>query len=93
MIDKEKQKLNMKVQWTKFAIVLVLYLAFLIRLKSWLGLIVVPFIFDVYITKKIRWQWWEGLRGSCTLHHELGRCSVFALVAVYFINLFFFRTM
>ena len=54
MIDKEKQKLNMKVQWTKFAIVIVLYLAFLIWLKSWLGLIVVPFIFDVYITKKIR---------------------------------------
>ena len=30
MIDKQKQKLNMKVQWTKFAIVLVLYLAFLL---------------------------------------------------------------
>ena len=47
MIDKEKQKLNMKVQWAKFAIVIVLYLAFLFWLKSWLGLSVVPFIFDV----------------------------------------------
>lgn len=59
MIDKEKQKLNMKVQWTKFIAVLVLYLLFLVWVKSWLGLIVVPFIYDVYISKKIRWQWWK----------------------------------
>ena len=59
MIDKEKKKLNMKVQWTKFAVVTLLYLIFLYWLESWLGLIVVPFIFDVYITKKIRWQWWK----------------------------------
>ena len=30
MIDKEKERLNMKVQWIKFAVVTVLYLAFLI---------------------------------------------------------------
>ena len=47
MIDKEKQKLNMKVQWAKFAVVLALYLLFLVWVESWLGLIVVPFIFDV----------------------------------------------
>ena len=63
MIDKEKQQLNMKVQWAKFAVVIVLYLAFLIWLKSWLGLIVVPFIYDIYITKKIRWQWWKDEEG------------------------------
>ena len=40
-------------QWLKFGIVLVLYLIFLIWLKSWLGLVVVPFIFDAYISKKI----------------------------------------
>ena len=57
MIDKQKQKLNMKVQWAKFAVVLALYLLFLVWVASWLGLIVVPFIFDVYITKKIHWQW------------------------------------
>jgi signal peptidase I len=44
MIDKEKQKLNMKVQWAKFAVVLALYLLFLVWVESWLGLIVVPFI-------------------------------------------------
>ena len=42
MIDKQKQKLNMKVQWAKFAVVLALYLLFLVWVESWLGLIVVP---------------------------------------------------
>ena len=63
MIDKQKQKLNMKVQWAKFAVVLALYLLFLVWVESWLGLIVVPFIFDVYITKKIHWQWWKDEEG------------------------------
>ncbi len=91
MIDKQKQKLNMKVQWAKFAIVLVLYLAFLIWVKSWLGLIVVPFIFDVYITKKIRWQWWKDEEGPVRFIMSWVDALVFALVAVYFINLFFFQ--
>ena len=47
-----KKAPNMKVQWTKFIVALVLYLLFIYWLKSWWGLIVVPFIFDVYITKK-----------------------------------------
>lgn len=41
-----------RAQWIKFAIITVLYLAFLVWVKSWLGLIVLPFIFDIYISKK-----------------------------------------
>ena len=59
MIDKERAKLNPKVQWTKFVCVLVLYLLFLYWVGSWWGLLVVPFIYDVYITKRIHWQWWK----------------------------------
>ena len=91
MIDKQKQNLNMKVQWMKFIIVLVLYLAFLLWVKSWLGLIVVPFIFDVYITKKIHWQWWRDAEGPVRFIMSWVDALVFALVAVYFINLFFFQ--
>jgi signal peptidase I len=91
MIDKEKAKLNMKVQWTKFIVVLALYLLFLLWLKSWLGLIVVPFIYDVYITKKIRWQWWKTAEGPVRFIMSWVDALVFALVAVYFINLFFFQ--
>ncbi|MBR1839718.1 MAG: signal peptidase I [Prevotella sp.] len=81
----------MKVQWTKFIIVLVLYLAFLWWLKSWLGLIVVPFIYDAYISKKIRWDWWKDLDSFPRMLMSWVDALVFALVAVYFINLFFFQ--
>ncbi len=91
MIDKQKQKLNMKVQWTKFAVVLIVYLIFLLWLKSWLGLVVVPFIYDVYISKKIRWQWWKDTEGPVRFIMSWVDALVFALVAVYFVNLFFFQ--
>ena len=91
MIDKQKQNLNMKVQWAKFAVVLALYFLFLIWVESWLGLIVVPFIFDVYITKKIHWQWWKDEEGPVRFIMSWVDALVFALVAVYFINLFFFQ--
>lgn len=91
MIDKQKAKLNMKVQWTKFIVVLALYLLFLYWVKSWWGLLVVPFIFDVYITKKIRWQWWKDAEAPVRFVMSWVDALVFALVAVYFINLFVFQ--
>jgi signal peptidase I len=81
----------MRVQWAKFIVVLVLYLLFLYWVKSWWGLLVVPFIFDVYITKKINWQWWKDSEGPVKWVMSWVDALVFALVAVYFINLFFFQ--
>jgi signal peptidase I len=91
MEKREKKKLNMKVQWAKFICVLVLYLLFLYWVKSWWGLLVIPFIFDVYITKKIKWQWWKDSEGPVKFVMSWVDAIVFALVAVYFINLFFFQ--
>ena len=91
MQDKEKQQLNMKVQWAKFIAVTVLYLVFLFWVKSFWGLLVVPFIFDVYITKKIKWQWWRDSERPVRFIMSWIDAVVFALVAVYFINQFFFQ--
>ena len=91
MEDLSKKKLNMKVQWAKFAVVLTLYIAFLIWVKSWLGIIVIPFIYDVYITKKIKWQWWKDAEKPVKFVMSWVDALGFALVAVYFINLFFFQ--
>ena len=79
-------------QWIKFGIVLLFYIAFLIWLKSWLGIIVIPFIFDAYITKKIPWTWWKKSKNKTVLT-IMGWVDaiVFALVAVYFVNLYFFQ--
>ena len=87
----KKKKLNMKVQWAKFICVLVLYLLFLYWVGSWWGLLVIPFIYDVYITKKIKWQWWKEAEGPVKFVMSWVDALVFALVAVYFINLFFFQ--
>ena len=91
MIDKERAKLNPKVQWTKFVCVLVLYLLFLYWVGSWWGLLVVPFIYDVYITKRIHWQWWKDAERPVRFIMSWVDALVFALVAVYFINLYFFQ--
>ena len=49
--------INMRRQWIKFGVVMALWLLFLIWVQSWLGLLVVPFIYDAYISRKINWQW------------------------------------
>jgi signal peptidase I len=91
MIDKEKANLDMRKQWLKFIVVLVPYLLFLFWLKSWLGLLVIPFIYDVYISRKIRWSWWKDAEGPVRFIMSWVDALVFALVAVYFIHLFFFQ--
>ena len=76
----------------QFGIVMVLYLLFLIWLRSWLGLIVVPFIIDAYFTHKIKWGWWKQLKNR-TARSIMGWVDaiVFGLIAIYFINQFFFQ--
>ena len=80
-------------QWIKFATVLVLYVIFLIWLRSWLGLVVIPFIFDAYITKLIPWTWWKKSKNKTVLAvMSWVDAIVFALVAVYFVNLYFLKS-
>lgn len=90
-MENNRKKPDMRRQWIKFVVVLVLYLIFLVWVKSWLGLIVVPFIYDAYISKKIRWQWWKNAEPPVRFVMSWVDALVFALVAVYFINLFFFQ--
>lgn len=79
-------------QWIKFAIVTAIYLAFLIWVRSWWGLVVVPFIFDIYITKKIPWSFWRKSKNAAvrTVMSWVD-AIVFALVAVYFVNIYIFQ--
>lgn len=81
-----------KKNWIAFVVLTVLYLLFLYWVKSWWGLIVVPFIYDAYISHKIKWTWWQDLenplfRGIMSWVDAI----VFAGVAIYFLNLFFFQ--
>ena len=81
-----------KANLIKFIVVTVLYLLFLVWVKSWLGLIVLPFIFDAYITRLIPWTWWKSLRNpSARSVMSWVDAIVFALVAVYFVNIYAFQ--
>ena len=92
MIDKEKAKINPRVQWAKFIAVIVCYLLFLFWVGSWWGTNYSAFHLRclLYLRRSngsggkmprvqhaSSWGWVDAL--------------VFALVAVYFINLFFFQ--
>lgn len=78
--------------YIKLTIAIVLYLLFLLWVKSWWGLLVIPFIIDNYITKFIPWGWWKKSKNN-TLRFVMSWIDaiVFALVAVYFVNQYFFQ--
>ncbi|MBF1070104.1 MAG: S26 family signal peptidase [Prevotellaceae bacterium] len=79
-------------QWVTLGIVLPLYLLFLYWVESWWGLLLVPFIIDFYTTRFIDWYWWRK-SSSGVVRTLMGWVDaiVFALVAIYFLNLYFFQ--
>lgn len=79
-------------QIIKCAAALTLWIIFLIWIRSWLGIIAIPFIFDIYITKKIKWTWWKQSESS-TVRSIMSWVDaiVFALAAVYLVNIYFFQ--
>ena len=78
--------------WIRLIIVLTLYILFLVWIKSWWGIIVIPFIVDNYTTKFIKWGWWKESKNQLLRQvMSWGDAIVFALIAVYFVNLYFFQ--
>lgn len=74
-----------------------LYILFVIWVSvghwsSLLWLLVLPFIADAFVTRYIPWNWWRQIKNPVlyTIFSWVD-AIVFALVAVYFINLFFFQ--
>lgn len=81
-----------KKEWIKTCVYLVLYILFLIWVRSWMGIILIPFIFDACATHIIKWKWWKGSKNK-TFYQIMDWVDalVFALVAVYFVNIFMFQ--
>ncbi len=88
----KEEETQPKKKWTSFIIVTVLYLVFLVWVRSWWGLLVLPLIYDAYITHKIKWGWWKNLENDA-LRYIMSWVDaiIFALVAAYFVNLYFFQ--
>lgn len=81
-----------KKQWVKFGIWALIYILFTIWMRNpWLllGLIV---LVDIFLTKIIPWGGWKKSKNPSVRHAlEWVDDILFALIAVYFINLFVFQ--
>lgn len=79
-------------KWMRFGIVLVLYLLWAYWVGSWWLLILVPVIFDSYITKRVHWAFWKkkGVEKQ-TKTVEWIDALIFAVIAATLIRMFFFE--
>ncbi|MBR3565711.1 MAG: signal peptidase I [Paludibacteraceae bacterium] len=91
-------------QYIKATIWGILYILFIAWVGNWWWLLLLPLIFDAFVTNYIPWDWWKkykpagkGEPANPQANQTLYKiCSwvdaiVFALVAVYFINLYLFQ--
>ena len=81
-------------KWTKFTFWALLYLLWVIWLGNYWWLIGLGVIFDLYITKKVKWLFWkkdykEGEKHNVWL--DWLDAIIFAVVVVTFLNIFFFQ--
>ncbi|MGL4292377.1 MAG: signal peptidase I [Bacteroidales bacterium] len=81
-----------RTQWIKCVIASVLYIAWVIWVGNPFLLILLPVIIDIYYTKFIPWTFWKKSENkSFRKVMEWVDAILFALIAVYFINTFFFQ--
>jgi signal peptidase I len=79
-------------QWINFSFWVIFTLAFTLWTSCWWLLLLLPVVFDIYITKFVRWGGWRKssnpqIQKTLNLIDDL----IFALLAVYIINIFFFQ--
>ncbi len=79
-------------QWVKFSIATLLCIVFTIWSGALWILLLIPFLGDLYVTKYIPWgAWKESNNKTVRTVAEWVDAILFALVAVYLINVFFFQ--
>lgn len=81
-----------KKQWIKFSIWSLIYILFIVWVNNFWWLLLLPFIFDAFITRYIPWDFWKRTKNK-TLYSIFSWIDaiLFALIAVYFINLYLFQ--
>lgn len=92
MTQKNHTQQVRRASWIKFFIATLLCLLFVIWSGYWLCLILLPLLFDIYITQYLPWGAWRKIKNPFIRKIcEWIDAVLFALVAVYFINTFFFQ--
>ena len=81
-------------RWTRFSFWALLYVLWVVWLGSYWWLLGLVVIFDMFITKKVKWTFWkkdykEGEKHNVWL--DWLDAIIFAVIFVTFINIFFFQ--
>jgi len=80
-------------RWIKLAIASLVFILWVVWVGNFWLLLAYPLLFDSYITKKIPWDFWkktkDGKKPSAFI--EWTDALIFALFAVYMINIFLFQ--
>ncbi len=81
-------------RWTKFIFWALLYILWVIWLGNFWWLLGLGVIFDIFITRKVHWNFWKkrykkGEKRSAA--NEWLDAVIFAVIVVTFINIFFFQ--
>jgi signal peptidase I len=79
-------------KWFKFITIGTLYLLWVIWMGSYLWLLGLAVIFDIYITEKVHWSFWKKKNppdGKQTKVVEWVDAIIFAVIAASFIRMFF----
>jgi signal peptidase I len=79
-------------QWVKCTVWCIIYILFIVWEGNYWWLLGLPIVADGFITKFIPWTWWKKTKNKALLA-VFGWIDAigFALIAVYFINTFFFQ--
>lgn len=79
-------------RWIKFGLVALIIIGFVVWMSNpWL-LLLLLLDFDIYASRIIPWTWWKDIRNEKLRRvMEWVDAIVFALIAVYIINLYFFQ--
>ncbi len=79
-------------QWIKAIFWCIVYIMFIAWVGNYWWLVLLPIVFDAFVTGFIPWTWWKKSENKAVLA-IMGWVDaiVFALVAVYFINTYLFQ--
>ena len=82
-------------RWAKFIFWALLYLLWVVWLGSWWWLAGLVVIFDIFITRKVHWNFWKKRYKEGEKHSAVNDwldAVIFAVIVVTFINIFFFQS-
>ncbi len=78
-------------KYFRFSLAALAYFLWVIWVGNFWLLIGLAIIFDIYITKKVNWTFWKKREGKNSTLIEWIDALIFAVIAVTFINIFFFQ--